>query len=62
MTEELLVVTYTSLDNDMRATMELEGPELVVDNERVWKLLKPLVVEGPMWTHIHAWDKKYLGR
>ena len=40
--------------------MELEGPEYVADNERVWKMLKPLVVDGPVWTHIHAWDKMYL--
>jgi len=41
-TEELLEANYTSLDNDMRATMELEGPEFVGDNKRVWTLLKPL--------------------
>ena len=43
MTDELLEAVYTFLDNDMRATMELEGPEYVADNERVWKMLKPLV-------------------
>ena len=59
---ELLEANYTSLDNDMRTTMELEGPEYVADNERVWKMLKPLVVDGPVWTHICAWDKTYLGR
>ena len=62
MTEELLEAVYTSLDNKMRATMELEGLEYVADNERVWKVLKPLVVDGPVWTHIRAWDKTYLGR
>ena len=62
MTVELLEVVYTSLDNDMRTTMELESPEYVADNERVWKMLKPLVVDGPVWTHIRAWDKMYLGR
>ena len=41
--------------------MELEGPEYVADNESVWKMLKPLVVDGPMWTHVRAWDKTYLG-
>ena len=56
-TEELLEAAYTSLDNNMRATMELEGPEYVADNERVWKMLKLLVVDGPVWTHIRAWDK-----
>ena len=61
-TDELLEAVYTSLDNDMRATMELEGPEYVADNERVWKMLKPLVVDGPVWTHVRAWDKTYLGR
>ena len=34
-TDELLEADYTSLDNDMRTTMELEGPEYVADNERV---------------------------
>ena len=34
--------------------MELEGPVYVADNERVWKMLKPLVVEGPVWTHVRA--------
>ena len=54
-TVELLEAVYTSLDNDMRATMELEGPEYVADNERVWKMLKPLVVEGPCGlTFVHG--------
>ena len=30
-TDELLEAVYTSLDNDMRATMELEGLEYVAD-------------------------------
>jgi len=25
-------------------------------------MLKPLVVDGPMWTHVRAWDKTYLSR
>ena len=40
--------------------MELEGPEYVADNERVWKMLNALVVNGHVWTHVHAWDKMYL--
>ena len=26
------------------------------------KMLKPLVVDGTVWTHVHAWDKSYHGR
>ena len=62
MTVELLEAADTSLDNDMMAMMELEGPEYVADNERGWKMLKPLVFDVPMWTHVRAWDKTYLGR
>ena len=45
----------------MSATMELERPEYVADNDRVWKVLKLLIVEGPVWTHVRAWDKSYHG-
>ena len=60
--QEDLDADYVTLDDDMRATTVLIGPEYDADNQKVWLHMKPILEESPAWTFIRKWDKTSDGR
>ena len=70
-TEEMLVVEYADIDEDLIATTELEGPQFRTDNARLWRLIKPLFCadtttagarSSPVWSHIQRFNASQDGR
>ena len=60
--DDALASGYDTIDQDMVATLGHRGSEYHTDNQKVWMLLKPLVVESPAWSFIRKWDKTSNGR
>jgi hypothetical protein len=53
---------YAGLDDDLVRTTKLEGEEYRRDNQRVFGLLKPLIVNGAAWPFAKAFNRAKDGR
>jgi hypothetical protein len=53
---------YTDHDSRLIATTELQGPWYEVDNHRVYDEFKALVLKGPGWSFVKAFDRARNGR
>jgi hypothetical protein len=55
---------FTFVDHDSRliATTELQGPWYELDNHRIYDEFKALVLKGPGWSFIKAFDRTRNGR
>jgi hypothetical protein len=61
-TPEMLAAVYDSVDDDLIGTSMLEGEAFVRDNQRVYDLLKPLIIEGPGWPFMQPLNRHRDGR
>jgi hypothetical protein len=51
-TDEMLIEAYADSDEELIATVELEGPDYLHDNKMVWIILTRLVGSGACWPFI----------
>ena len=56
-TAPMLAKVYDTVDEDLCETTELAGTTFARDNQRVFALLKPLVLKGPGWSFIQPFNK-----
>ena len=61
-TPEMLAEVYAKIDDDLVATSELTGDTYSNDNQRVYDLLKPLIIQGPGWPFIQPFNRSRDGR
>jgi hypothetical protein len=55
---EIQNAEYSSVQEQLIATMALSGPHFELDNRTLYDKLKPLVIDGPGWSFIKKFDKK----
>ena len=56
------IAEYNSINNDLVATVLLEGPRFKKDNKKLYNLLKVLVIDGCVWPFIQPYNLKHDGR
>jgi hypothetical protein len=61
-TDEVRDATYDSLDDDLIATMRLQGAAYGIDNKQVFAIFKPLLIDGPGWPFIQRFNRTQNGR
>jgi len=54
--------TYASVDERLEACTKLQGDYYRIDNERVFKELKALLLAGPLFTYVRKFDATSNGR
>lgn len=59
---EMLTETYQTIDDNLCATADLTTDQAKRDNQRVFDLLKPLVLGGDGWHHIQSYKRTKDGR
>ena len=61
-TPEALAFTYLSIDDDLIETRRLNGQGYIRDNNRLYDMLKPPVINGPGWPYIQPYNRTRDGR
>ena len=51
-----------NIDDLLVAKRTLTGPSFMVDNRRVWEIMKPLIHGGPAWSFLQKYDARSEGR
>jgi len=56
------IAEYNNINNNLVATVLLEGPRYKKDNKKLYNLLKTLLIEGSIWPFIQPYNAKTDGR
>jgi hypothetical protein len=51
-TQDMLDREYGSIDEDLVATISLDGPRYTRDNQNLWKEMVPLFMDSPLWSRM----------
>ena len=60
--DETRAAVYETLDDDLRATIVLQGEAFRIDNIRTFAIMKPLLVDGPAYPFIQRFNRTQNGR
>ena len=61
-TPEQQAAQYSTADERLMTLVQLQGKEYRKDNNAVWQLLRPLVLETPAWNYVKQYDGTQDGR